>query len=585
MISGIVALVFFAYLFVSPLILFGRVRNLESRLRKLEQGEKVSVPTEGVRGLTPLPGPSVGAGSSLYAPEAYQDMRTVGVQSESSTESAIIAWLKQDTLLKVGALLLILALAWFVSYAFANQWIGPIGRITLGVLFGAALLGFGVMRMRTFVAQGSVFAVAGSTIIIMTITAAQYVYQMFLPGVALLFMLLVVVFMTFVSLQYERVALAYASLLTALIAPFLINVGQYDSLLLMVYLLLVVAGTLWVVWQLRAEKVTLVALIGVIFYTIAAYDLDTGVALIFSFIFTGIFFITNIISLIRRYTEWVSPVHVLTALLTGVYLIGSILSSSPEEWVSTYLVFWALIFAYGSYQVYLRTLNRTPFYIYAATGVVLLGAATINELRGAMLTIVLTLEVLTAILLLSRLQADRQVVNVATALLIIPGLFTLDHIGSYQWVDGFLHADFFALLTFLLALIVAGVERSRFEQGSALSILGSGQKILYACAGGYAALLLWLVLHSVFSEMVATMFAMIIYSVVGLSLHITGRMTGDTSVKFAGTVVLTLVVLRLLIVDVQELEITGRIITYLVIGLLFMSTALLSKRSGEREEK
>jgi len=43
-----------------------------------------------------------------------------------------------------SVVLLLLALGWFVSYAFANNWIGPLGRITLGILFGLAVVGMGM---------------------------------------------------------------------------------------------------------------------------------------------------------------------------------------------------------------------------------------------------------------------------------------------------------------------------------------------------------------------------------------------------------------------------------------------------------
>lgn len=562
-------------LVVYAIILNGRVGALEKRLDFLVKnspaqfglGEKS---VAGNNAASPIPP----AGSVV----SHQPIPAVS-SGVPARESAFYAWLKQDTLVKVGALLLILGVAWFVTYAFANNWIGPIGRILLGLMLGLSLLAFGIRRMTSQAAQGSIFTVVGSTVVILTITAAQYVYEMFPSKVALGIIFVMVILVTLASVQYERRELAYASLVSALLAPFLINSNSGEAVLFMLYLLLVVLGTLWVVWRLRAEAITLVALIGVLVYTAVVYDMDTGVALLFSFVFTGIFFITNIVSLIRRYTKWVSPVHVVTAVLTGAYLISSILASAPEEWVSSYLIVWALIFAYGSYQVFMRTLNKVPFYIYAAVSVLLLGTATAVEFEGALLTITLTLEALAGIILFTQVRAGRKMVNIATALLIVPGVLTFDHMDSYGWSQGVINADLFALLVFTAALVIAGMIRYQVREETDQGLLEVGQKILYSVAGLYGAIILWLVFHSLFTDMVGTMLALIVYSLVGLVFYITGRFEGDKSIKNAGVVILSLVVIRLLMVDVWALEMTGRIITFLVIGLLFMSTALLPKRN------
>ena len=47
------------------------------------------------------------------------------------------AWMKEDLLLKFGALLLLIGFGWLTTYAFLNNWIGPMGRITLGIIVGS----------------------------------------------------------------------------------------------------------------------------------------------------------------------------------------------------------------------------------------------------------------------------------------------------------------------------------------------------------------------------------------------------------------------------------------------------------------
>ncbi len=573
------------WLVVMPIYLLIKTSRLSQEVESLKErlGGRAAVanatititnnPLPSPQPLQDIPPPTV-----AYDPVVHKSYEPIPEAEE--VDSPFYLWVKQDFLVKVGALLLVLALAWFVSYAFANNWIGPVGRITLGLLFGASVLILGVVRMPKSDSQGAIFTILGSMVVLMTIAAGQFIYQMFAPSIALGMMLLSVVFVTFVSLQYERSSLALSGLISALVAPFLINVSSFDSFLLMTYALGVVLGTLFVVWRLRAESLTLTALLGVLWYTSFAYELDSELTLLFAFIFTGIFFVTNIVSLIRRYTKWVSSVHVMTALITGVYLITMVLAAAPTEWVSAYLVLWALVFAYGSYHVFLRTQNKVPFYIYAAVSVILLGTATAVETEGALLTIMLTLEVFMSILLLHKLAAPRSVQNVALALLLVPGVLTFSHMDSYGWYTSVPLDDFFALIIFTAALIGAGLVRSESEPGE---LLGSAQKFLYSVAGIYGAIITWLVLHGLLSDMVATMIALIFYSVIGLVLYLTGKEQGDSAVRKAGIVILGFVIIRLLLVDVWELELAWRIVTFLTIGLLFVSTAFLPKRTNTTE--
>ena len=45
--------------------------------------------------------------------------------------------------MKLGAALFIVGFGWFVSYAFINNWIGPLGRISIGIVAGVLVMGLG----------------------------------------------------------------------------------------------------------------------------------------------------------------------------------------------------------------------------------------------------------------------------------------------------------------------------------------------------------------------------------------------------------------------------------------------------------
>ncbi len=75
-------------------------------------------------------------------------------EPSNNFSNQLISWVKEDWLLKLGALLLLIGFGWLVSYAFANNWIGPMGRITLGIMAGAVFILLGYWRIQKFIHQG-----------------------------------------------------------------------------------------------------------------------------------------------------------------------------------------------------------------------------------------------------------------------------------------------------------------------------------------------------------------------------------------------------------------------------------------------
>ena len=110
-------------------------------------------------------------------------------------------------------------------------------------------------------------------------------------------------------------------------------------------------------------------------------------------------------------------------------------------------------------------------------------------------------------------------------------------------------------------------------------------KILLIVASLYVVAYLWCLSHSILTGEKAVTFALFIYTLVGLFLYQYGHKVGKIELRRAGQLLLAFVVLRLLLVDVWEMELWWRIVTFLGIGLLFIGTALLEKPRKVEEDK
>jgi hypothetical protein len=68
------------------------------------------------------------------------------------------------------------------------------------------------------------------------------------------------------------------------------------------------------------------------------------------------------------------------------------------------------------------------------------------------------------------------------------------------------------------------------------------------------------------------MISLVIYTIIGLIVYSSGQTT-----KLYGGILLGFVVIHLLLIDVWYLELTGRIITFFVVGTLLMLTAFIGR--------
>lgn len=498
--------------------------------------------------------------------------------SELGATEKFFAWVKEDWLLKMGGLLLLIGFGWLATYAFLNNWIGPMGRIGLGIIAGTAILILGTWRIRTHVHQGGVFLVVGSTTILLTIFAAREIYEYFTPGIALGIMFLSVAYVALVSVKFNSRALSLASVILAGIAPLLTNAPVPNFTALFAYLLVVVLGTVWIVAVTNQRGITAAALLLVSVYSVPHLlsPAPAGTLLLFAYAFSAVFFLTNTTGIVKLRDKNIVP-DMLTAAGNGLFLLAWIMTKAPDVWRSLIISAWMLAFVAGAFIVFTMTKKREPLYVYAGVGVAMLAAATAAELSGAALTIAFTVEVGMISCIAYALLHDRSLSERLCLLFIGPVALSFQSLESSAWSRGVLHEDFFVLLILAVILMGIGVFYARVsDQGkphatpatSALLIVGS----LYAFA------LLWLSLHAMFaSEGFAVMIALLIYTIIGLVTYFFGRVHGKKGLGLYGGTLLGFVIARLLLVDIWDMPLTIRIITFFVVGILLMGTAFFGR--------
>ncbi len=152
---------------------------------------------------------------------------------------------------KIGIGILVLAIAFFVKYAIDNNWIGPVGRVSVGLVCGGILVGL-AHRLRTgYKAFSSVLVGGGLAVFYFTITLAHQRFHLFgdTPTIAFIIMIVITAFAVAISLLYDRQELAIIAMIGGFASPFMVSdgSGHYNSLF--IYLINLNAGLLVIAYN------------------------------------------------------------------------------------------------------------------------------------------------------------------------------------------------------------------------------------------------------------------------------------------------------------------------------------------------
>jgi uncharacterized membrane protein len=145
----------------------------------------------------------------------------------------------------VGILAIALAMTFFLKYAFDNNWIGPTGRVAIGMLVGAALFPLSqwlLGRGYKYFSEG--IAGLGAAILYLSIWAGWHYYQLFGQTPAFVMMMVVTALVTAVALARDSQRIAVLALIGGLLTPSLVSTGQNAEVVLFTYLAVLAAAML-----------------------------------------------------------------------------------------------------------------------------------------------------------------------------------------------------------------------------------------------------------------------------------------------------------------------------------------------------
>src|SRR5216684_1487078 len=146
---------------------------------------------------------------------------------------------------RIGIVAIIGAVTFFLKYAFDNNWIGPSGRVAIGVLLGAAMLPWSqwlLKRGYSYFSEG--IAGLGAAVMYLSIWAGCQFYTLYSQDVGFYAMIVVTAGMAAIALGRNSQRIAVLSLVGGFLTPVLVSEGKDAQIVLFTYLLILGAGLL-----------------------------------------------------------------------------------------------------------------------------------------------------------------------------------------------------------------------------------------------------------------------------------------------------------------------------------------------------
>jgi uncharacterized membrane protein len=224
---------------------------------------------------------------------------------------------------KIGIAILVLAIGFFVKYAIDNDWVGPAGRVGIGILCGGILVGIAHRLRKNYKAFSSVLVGGGIAVFYFTITLAFHQFHLFSQTVSFIILIVITCFAVALSLLYDKQELAVIALIGGLSSPFMVSTGNANYDALFIYMIILNAGLLiiayfksWRILNISAFGLTVIVVAAII-YTLP--DRDSSLGFVYSSILYLLFFLINIANNIRENKKFLAADFTILLANTALY--------------------------------------------------------------------------------------------------------------------------------------------------------------------------------------------------------------------------------------------------------------------------
>jgi uncharacterized membrane protein len=499
-------------------------------------------------------------------------------------------------LARIGALAIVIGIGFFLKFAFDNNWIGPTGRIILGIVAGLAMLGGGYYWRKRYPILAQAISGGGIAVLYLSIFAAFAFYNLIHFYLAIGFLLLVSITSVALALRYNSMALAIIGILGAFIAPFVLGYfGRSEPLAgetgqgiqLLVYIIVIDIGVLALSTLRNWRWFTLLALLCSLgafgawhqrFGGEASLLTSMGCLTIIFLIFMGA---TTLFHIVWRRPA--RPFDQAIIVINAVSYFGisyGLLWGDFRVWLGGFSLLLALFYGGLAYVVLRRGTENIGLGFFAlGIALVFLTVAIPVQLGDrAWTTVAWAAEGVVLMWLSFTLKMPQlRWYSYAAFFITAVRLLFFDHTVDMRTFRPVLNERFLAFLISVIALYIAGyILRQRREalpdwERRAWSVY----PIFFVAANFFT---IWLLSAEVINYFDTSLALTILWAVYAVILLIVGIFKQWRPVRLWALALLAVPIVKLFAYDVFTLKLLYRIIAFIVLGVLLLVSAYLYQR-------
>ena len=180
--------------------------------------------------------------------EQEQEEPTMAMEEEeeieeyATSETNFEKYIGENLFGKIGILIFIIGIGFFVKYAIDQNWINETARTLMGYAVGAGMLVLAERLHKRYHTFSSLLAGGAFGIYYLITAIAFHYYGLFSHTMAFVILCVTTIFMSAVSVLYDRKELAVTALVGGFIAPFIISTDSSSIISLQIYITILNIG-------------------------------------------------------------------------------------------------------------------------------------------------------------------------------------------------------------------------------------------------------------------------------------------------------------------------------------------------------
>ncbi len=244
---------------------------------------------------SPPPPPPAPEAKPVLPAMPYIPPRPPAVSSGKKSSGDLESRIGSHWLNRIGIAAVLIGVSYFLKFAFDNNWIGPAGRVAIGLLAGIAIVVWSEnFRRRGYLIFSYSLKAVGIGVLYLSLYAAFQVYSLVTGGVAFSMMFAVTAAIALMAWAQDAEILAAFALVGGFATPLLLSTGQNREVALFTYVVLLDAGALALVILKPWRRLLLLSYAGTLllyvgwyasFYDVTQVRMTVGFATLFFAIF------------------------------------------------------------------------------------------------------------------------------------------------------------------------------------------------------------------------------------------------------------------------------------------------------------